>query len=167
MLNLVIVEGIVQYDPVLRNNYYTTFGLVVDKGGDKNKIKGPTVDFVTCTAQGPMAIAFCKNIHKGSMVVVIGRMRSEHYDDYKGRTIYTTRVECTFIKYLSQPVKAIWADGFLSANPEIAEKYRDYAREQRRLARERNGKFNSPVDGEDPEETEDFENSEDLEEKET
>lgn len=146
MMNMVIVEGVVREEPVLNGNYFCNFGLVVERNGDRRKMKGPTVDFIQCEAKGAMAAAFAKNIHKNNLVLVTGWLRSDHYDDIKNRTIYKTYVECSFIKYLSQPVRAVFADGFLDENPEIAEQYREYAKERRRKARE----LNHPEYAEDP-----------------
>ena len=94
MLNHIVIMGRLTRDPEVRYTQsqlpVASFAVAVDRdysgrdGGEKQ------TDFINCTAWRSTAEFISKYFHKGSMIVVSGRLQSNKYQDRDGnnRTAY-------------------------------------------------------------------------------
>ena len=88
MLNHIVIMGRLVKDPELRSTgsgvSVTGFTVAVDRdysgrdGGEKQ------TDFIDCTAWRQTAEFISKYFHKGSMIVVSGRLQSRKWEDKEG-----------------------------------------------------------------------------------
>lgn len=95
MVNKVILQGRLTKEPEMR---YTTTGTAVVKATlavDRSYVKQGEerkADFIRVTAFGKIAEFFGKYFNKGSMVLIVGRIRTDSYDGDDGKKVYTTDV---------------------------------------------------------------------------
>lgn len=95
-MNKVILMGRLTRDPDVRigaENQVNVarYNLAVDRRfTDANGNRGP--DFISCVAFGKSAEFVSKYLHKGTKVVIEGRIQTGSYDDRDGKKVYTTDV---------------------------------------------------------------------------
>lgn len=110
-LNNVTLMGRLTQDPELRqtpNGVYTTqFTLAVerdyaDKNGDRQ------TDFINCVAWRNTAEFISKYFSKGSMIAVVGNLRSRSYDDkrYPDVKHYVTEVYADKVSFTGEKKKS-------------------------------------------------------------
>lgn len=98
-MNKVILMGRITKDPDVRSNgdsLVTRFSLAVDRRFKKDN---ETADFIGCVAFGKTAEFIEKYCHKGTKLVVTGRIQTGNYTNKEGQKVYTTDViveECEF-----------------------------------------------------------------------
>lgn len=91
MINKVIEEGRITKDLELRQSPSGTsvikFTLAVNR---RFKTEGQqSVDYIPCVAWGKTAELINNNLHKGSLISIVGRLESGSYKDKEDRTVYT------------------------------------------------------------------------------
>ncbi|MGN0413046.1 MAG: single-stranded DNA-binding protein [Lachnospiraceae bacterium] len=99
-MNKVILMGRLTRDPEVRYSQGDTplaiarYTLAVDRrfnrgnGGDNQQ----TADFINCVAFGRSGEFAEKYLHKGTKIVVTGRIQTGSYTNKDGQTVYTTEV---------------------------------------------------------------------------
>ncbi len=98
-MNKVILMGRITKDPDVRSNgdsTVTRFSLAVDRRFKKDN---ETADFIGCVAFGKTAEFIEKYCHRGTKLVVTGRIQTGNYTNKEGQKVYTTDVvveECEF-----------------------------------------------------------------------
>lgn len=98
-MNKAILMGRITKDPDVRSNgdsTVTRFSLAVDRRFKKDN---ETADFIGCVAFGKTAEFIEKYCHKGTKLVVTGRIQTGNYTNKEGQKVYTTDViveECEF-----------------------------------------------------------------------
>lgn len=91
-MNKAILMGRLTAEPEIRytagenNMAIATFSLAVDR-----KKKGEA-DFFNFTAFGKQAEFAEKYLHKGTKIVVVGRIQNENYTNKRGEKIYSVRI---------------------------------------------------------------------------
>ncbi|MCI2049419.1 MAG: single-stranded DNA-binding protein [Lachnospiraceae bacterium] len=97
-MNKVILMGRLTRDPEVRYSQGSTptaiakYTLAVDRRFSRNSQDGQTADFISCTAFGKSA-EFCeKYCHKGTKLIVTGRIQTGSYTNKDGQKVYTTDV---------------------------------------------------------------------------
>jgi len=100
-MNKVILMGRLTRDPEVRYSQggenslaIARYALAVDRrfnrgSGDNNQ---QTADFINCVAFGKSGEFAEKYFHKGSKVLVSGRIQTGSYTNKEGQTVYTTEV---------------------------------------------------------------------------
>lgn len=98
-MNKVILMGRLARDPVVRYSQgdnpmaIARYTLAVDRRGRRNNDgQQQTADFISCTAFGKSAEFAEKYLHKGTKLVVEGRIQTGSYTNKDGQTVYTTDV---------------------------------------------------------------------------
>lgn len=75
------------------NNPYARFTLAVNRRGGKNTDPNTqTADFISCVGFGKLSDTICQYLHKGSKVIIIGRIQTGKFTNKEGQTVYTTDV---------------------------------------------------------------------------
>ena len=111
-MNKVALIGRLTRDPEIRHNQDKLIGrftLAVDRRYKKDG-SDTTADFIGCIAFGKTAEFLEKYVHKGTKLVVCGRIQTGSYTNKDGNKVYTTDVvaeECEFAesKATSAPQK--------------------------------------------------------------
>lgn len=95
-MNKVILMGRLTKDPEIRysqgekSTAVARFTLAVDR---KFKQEGqPNADFINCIAFGKLGEFAEKYLHKGTKIVVVGRIQTGSYTNKDGQKVYTTDV---------------------------------------------------------------------------
>lgn len=99
-MNRVILMGRLTRDPDIRYSAgdqsmaIARYTLAVDRRmrRDNNDPNAQTADFPSCVAFGRQAEFAEKYLHKGTKVVVSGRLQTGRYTNKDGQTVYTTDV---------------------------------------------------------------------------
>ena len=100
-MNKVALIGRLTRDPEIRHNQDKLIGrftLAVDRRYTRDGAE-QTADFITCIAFGKTAEFLEKYVHKGTKLVVCGRIQTGSYTNKDGNKVYTTDVvaeECEF-----------------------------------------------------------------------
>lgn len=100
-MNKVALIGRLTRDPEIRHNQDKLIGhftLAVDRRYTRDGAE-QTADFITCVAFGKTAEFLEKYVHKGTKLVVCGRIQTGSYTNKDGNKVYTTDVvaeECEF-----------------------------------------------------------------------
>jgi single-strand DNA-binding protein len=91
-LNKVIICGRLTRDPEVRTGQTTTakYTLAVDRRFKKDG--ADSADFISCVAFGKSAEFAEKYLHKGTKILVIGRIQTGNYTNKDGNKVYTTDV---------------------------------------------------------------------------
>ena len=92
-MNLVVLMGRLTKDPETRTNSGTTvsrYTLAVDRRYKTNN--GQTADFINCIAFGRQAEFAEQYLHKGTKMVITGRIQTGSYTNKDGQRVYTTEV---------------------------------------------------------------------------
>lgn len=93
-MNKVILMGRLTRDPEISSltsgTTFARFSIAVDR---KFSREGePDADFFNCSAFGKTAEFIERNIHKGSKILVSGRLQNNNYTNKEGQKIYDVRV---------------------------------------------------------------------------
>lgn len=101
-MNKVILMGRLTRDPDVRysagsgdqQQAYARYTVAVDRRmrRDNNDPNAQTADFISCVAFGRSAQFAEQYLHKGTKVVVTGRIQTGKYVNKEGQTVYTTDV---------------------------------------------------------------------------
>lgn len=101
-MNKVILMGRLTRDPDVRysagggdqQQAYARYTVAVDRRmrRDNNDPNAQTADFISCVAFGRSAQFAEQYLHKGTKVVVTGRIQTGKYTNKDGQTVYTTDV---------------------------------------------------------------------------
>ena len=96
-MNKVMLMGRLTKDPEVRYSQgenpmaVARYSLAVDRRGAK-KDGEQTADFINCVAFGKTGEFAEKYLHKGTKIVVIGRIQTGSYTNKEGQKVYTTDV---------------------------------------------------------------------------
>ena len=102
-MNKVILMGRLTRDPEVRYSQGASqtsvarFSVAVDR---RFKREGePDADFFNCTAFGKQAEFIEKYLHKGTKVVLCGRIQNDNYTNKDGQMVYSVRVMVDEIEF--------------------------------------------------------------------
>lgn len=102
-MNKVILMGRLTRDPEVRYSQGASqtavarFSIAVDR---RFKREGePDADFFNCTAFGKQAEFIERYLHKGTKVVVCGRIQNDNYTNKEGQMVYSVRVMVEEIEF--------------------------------------------------------------------
>ena len=102
-MNKVILMGRLTRDPEVRYSQGATstavarFSIAVDR---RFKREGePDADFFNCTAFGKQGEFVEKYLHKGTKVVLSGRVQNDNYTNKEGQQVYGTRIMVDEIEF--------------------------------------------------------------------
>lgn len=100
-MNKVIMMGRLTKDPETGSSAsgtsYARFSLAVDR---KYKRDGePEADFFNCSSFGKQAEFVEKYLHKGSKVLISGRLQNDQYTNSEGRKTTTTKIMLEEIEF--------------------------------------------------------------------
>lgn len=102
-MNKVMLMGRLTKDPNVRYSQgnepmaVARFTLAVNRR--KRKDEEQTADFISCVAFGKQGEFIEKYTHKGTKLVVSGRIQTGQYTNKDGATVYTTDVVCEEIEF--------------------------------------------------------------------
>ena len=91
-MNKVIMCGRLGIDPEVRVGEKTIgrFSLAVER---RFKTEGqPEADFFNCTTFGKQAEFVEKYLHKGTKVIIIGRLQNDNYTNKEGQKVYSVQI---------------------------------------------------------------------------
>ena len=72
---------------------YARFTLAVNRrGGKSSDPDAQTADFISCVGFGKHSETIKNYLHKGSKVIITGRIQTGKYTNREGQTVYTTDV---------------------------------------------------------------------------
>ncbi len=116
-MNKVILIGRLTRDPEVRygqggnQTAVARFSIAVDR---RFKREGePDADFFNCTAFGKQAEFVERYLHKGTKMVVVGRIQNDNYTNREGQQVYSVRVMVDELEFAeSKNASAGGADGF-------------------------------------------------------
>lgn len=130
-MNKVILMGRLTRDPEVRYSQgensmaIARFSLAVDRRRQQNQ-EGQTADFIGCVAFGRLGEFTEKYLHKGTKVLLTGRIQTGSYDNKDGVKVYTTDVVAEEIEFAESkgggnsnagqtaPPPATDSDGFMN-----------------------------------------------------
>ncbi len=100
-MNKVILMGRLTRDPEVSSSTSGTtvarYSIAVDR---KFKREGdPDADFFNCTSFGKQAEFVERYLHKGTKVVVVGRVQNDNYTNKEGQKVYGTRIMVDEIEF--------------------------------------------------------------------
>ncbi len=106
-MNRVILIGRLTRDPELRytrgNTAIAMFNLAVDRRVKDDGTK--ETDFIVCKCFNKLAENLAKFQKRGNLISLVGRIRTDSYDDKDGKRKYTIEVVADEIQFLSQKQK--------------------------------------------------------------
>ena len=120
MVNKVILQGRLTKEPEMR---YTTTGTAVVKATlavDRSYVKQGEerkADFIRVTAFGRTAEFFGKYFNKGSMALIVGRIRTDSYDGDDGKKVYTTDVIIDEVSFCEKKSESSTVNTTSTADP--------------------------------------------------
>ena len=119
-MNRVILIGRLTRDPELRytrgNTAIAMFNLAVDRRVKDDGTK--ETDFIVCKCFNKLAENLAKFQKKGNLISLVGRIRTDSYDDKDGKRKYTIEVVADEIQFLSQKQKQEEPSNELTSNEE-------------------------------------------------
>ena len=119
-MNRVILIGRLTRDPELRytrgNTAIAMFNLAVDRRVKDDGTK--ETDFIVCKCFNKLAENLAKFQKKGNLISLVGRIRTDSYDDKDGKRKYTIEVVADEIQFLSQKQKQEEPSNELTLNEE-------------------------------------------------
>lgn len=119
-MNRVILIGRLTRDPELRytrgNTAIAMFNLAVDRRVKDDGTK--ETDFIVCKCFNKLAENLTKFQKKGNLISLVGRIRTDSYDDKDGKRKYTIEVVADEIQFLSQKQKQEEPSNELTSNEE-------------------------------------------------
>ncbi len=90
-MNDVKLSGRLTAEPELSQSasgrYFTSFFLAVPR-----QTRASETDFLNLVAWGKTAENICKYLHKGSRILVIGKLRTRNYTDSEGKSRSSTEI---------------------------------------------------------------------------
>lgn len=93
-MNKVILMGRLTRDPEISSSTsgttFARFSIAVDRRFSREG--EPDADFFNCSAFGKTAEFIERNIHKGTKILVSGRLQNNNYTNKEGQKIYDVRV---------------------------------------------------------------------------
>ena len=102
-MNKVILMGRLTRDPEVRYSQganqtaVARFSIAVDR---RFKREGePDADFFNCTAFGRQAEFIERYLHKGTKIVLVGRIQNDNYTNKDGQMVYSVRVMVDEIEF--------------------------------------------------------------------
>ena len=106
-MNRVFLIGRLTRDPELRytrgNTAIAMFNLAVDRRVKDDGTK--ETDFIVCKCFNKLAENLAKFQKRGNLISLVGRIRTDSYDDKDGKRKYTIEVVADEIQFLSQKQK--------------------------------------------------------------
>lgn len=93
-MNLVVLMGRLTRDVEVKQNgdsVIARFGVAVSREF-KNKDGNYDADFLNCVAFGKTADFVSKYFHKGSKILITGRLQTGSYTNREGQKVYTTDI---------------------------------------------------------------------------
>lgn len=123
MINQVTLVGRLTRDPEIR---YTSEGSAVANitlavsRNYRNKAGEIDADFVNCTLWRRTAENTANYCRKGSIVGVIGRIQSRHYENSEGKKVYVTEVVADSVRFMGTPPSRVRAMELAEAEQEPA-----------------------------------------------
>lgn len=119
-MNRVILIGRLTRDPELRytrgNTAIAMFNLAVDRRVKDDGTR--ETDFIVCKCFNKLAENLAKFQKKGNLISLVGRIRTDSYDDKDGKRKYTIEVVADEIQFLSQKQKQEEPSNELTSNEE-------------------------------------------------
>lgn len=119
-MNRVILIGRLTRDPELRytrgNTAIAMFNLAVDRRVKDDGTK--ETDFIVCKCFNKLAENLAKFQKRGNLISLVGRIRTDSYDDKDGKRKYTIEVVADEIQFLSQKQKKEEPSNELTSNEE-------------------------------------------------
>jgi len=103
LINQVTLVGRLTKDPELK---YTSEGTAVTNitlavnRSFKNSKGDRDADFVQCTLWRKIAESTVNYCRKGSILGIVGRIQTRHYDNQEGRRVYVTEVVADTVRFL-------------------------------------------------------------------
>lgn len=97
-MNKVILMGRLTRDPEVRYSQgensmaIARYSIAVDRRQTKNNNDGQTADFINCVAFGRSGEFAEKYLHKGTKILVSGRIQTGSYTNKEGVKVYTTDI---------------------------------------------------------------------------
>lgn len=97
-MNKVILMGRLTRDPEVRYSQgessmaIARYSIAVDRRQNRNNSDGQTADFINCVAFGKSGEFAEKYFHKGTKVLVTGRIQTGSYTNKEGAKVYTTDI---------------------------------------------------------------------------
>ncbi len=97
-MNKVILMGRLTRDPEVRYSQgdnsmaIARYSIAVDRRQTKNNNDGQTADFINCVAFGRNGEFAEKYLHKGTKVLITGRIQTGSYTNKEGVKVYTTDI---------------------------------------------------------------------------
>ncbi len=91
-MNQVILMGRLTREPEMKSTATVSicrFGLAVDRWGKKDE-----ADFFNCTAFGKTAVALGNYCHKGTKILISGRIQIDNYTAHDGTKKTSTQIVC-------------------------------------------------------------------------
>ena len=107
-MNKVILIGRLTKDPNVtysqsngESRAIARYTLAVDRGYSKNNSNGEqqTVDFISCVAFGKTGEFVEKYLHKGTKIVMSGRIENNNYTDTNGNKVYRDQIIAEEIEF--------------------------------------------------------------------
>ncbi len=119
-MNRVILIGRLTRDPELRytrgNTAIAMFNLAVDRRVKDDGTK--ETDFIVCKCFNKLAENLAKFQKRGNLISLVGRIKTDSYDDKDGKRKYTIEVVADEIQFLSQKQKQEEPSNELTSNEE-------------------------------------------------
>lgn len=119
-MNKVILMGRLTRDPEVRYSQGASqtavarFSIAVDR---RFKREGePDADFFNCTAFGKQAEFIERYLHKGTKVVLSGRVQNDNYTNKDGQMVYSVRVMVDEIEFAESKNAAAQNEGGYGGN---------------------------------------------------
>lgn len=97
-MNKVILMGRLTKDPEVRYSQgensmaIARYSIAVDRRQARNNSDGQTTDFINCVAFGRNGEFAEKYLHKGTKILVTGRIQTGNYTNKEGVKVYTTDI---------------------------------------------------------------------------
>lgn len=103
MINQVTLVGRLTRDPELKVTQegisVTNVTLAVTRNY-RNQVGEYDADFVQCTFWKKTAENTVHYCRKGSLIGIMGRIQTRHYDNQEGKRVYVTEVIAEYVKFL-------------------------------------------------------------------
>ena len=119
-MNKVILMGRLTRDPEVRYSQGASqtavarFSVAVDR---RFKREGePDADFFNCTAFGKQAEFIERYLHKGTKIVLSGRIQNDNYTNKDGQMVYSVRVMVDEVEFAESKNASSQNDGFGGGN---------------------------------------------------
>ena len=120
-MNKVIMCGRLARDPEVRVGEKTIgrFSIAVDR---RFKTEGqPEADFFNCTTFGKQAEFVEKYLHKGTKVIITGRLQNDNYTNKEGQKVYSVQIIVDEIEFAESKKAESDDKGFMSVPDGVAE----------------------------------------------